>query len=129
MTKKTVKKKIDIKYLGIPNICFSRTGETDTRERDYKKQRINRGFDNSETWSLYETFARFMIPRLERFREIQAECSSNPSRLSKEEWAKILAHIQKALEITLLDSWTEKDQKNYTKGIRLFAEYFMHLWW
>ena len=46
----------DPKYLGIPNICFSLTEDTDRRESEYKEQRIQRGFDDSETWSLRYMF-------------------------------------------------------------------------
>ena len=61
---------IDIKYLGIPNICFSLTGKDDKREIDFIKQRLERGFDDSETWSLRDTIALFILPRLKRYQEI-----------------------------------------------------------
>lgn len=49
----------DIKYLGIPNICFSLTDKNDDREKTYKQQRIEMGFDDSETWSLTDTQRRY----------------------------------------------------------------------
>ena len=64
------KNKVDIKYLGIPNICFSLTEKDDEREVELSKQRIKRGFDDSETWSLKNTITKFIIPRLERYEEI-----------------------------------------------------------
>src|SRR5262245_28137695 len=45
------------------------------RERLYAKQRKERGFDDSETYSLSHTFARFIYPRLKRFRDAYARVS------------------------------------------------------
>jgi len=64
-----MKNKKDPKYLGIPNICFSLTDKNDVREKKFKKQRLKRGFDDSETWSLRDTIAKFIIPRLKRFKK------------------------------------------------------------
>lgn len=33
-------------------------------------QRCNRGFDDSETWDLEDTFYRWLLPRLRRFKEV-----------------------------------------------------------
>ena len=60
----------DIKYLGVPNVCFSLTNKDDDREEKFSKQRIERGFDDSETWSLRDTIANFILPRLKAFNEI-----------------------------------------------------------
>jgi len=62
----TVLGAVDVKYLGIPNICFSLTDKDDKREIDFIKQRIERGFDDSETWSLRDSMALFILPRLKR---------------------------------------------------------------
>jgi len=59
--------KIDVKYLNIPNICFSLTETDDERETKFKQQRIERGFVDSETWGLNHTIVSFIIPRLERY--------------------------------------------------------------
>lgn len=56
--------KKDPKYLGIPNIQFSLTDKTDEREEKFSQQRIERGFDDSETWSLDCTITKFILPRL-----------------------------------------------------------------
>jgi len=66
----TVLAPVDFKYMQIPNICFSLTDADDKREMEFKKQRLERGFDDSETWSLRDTIANFIIPRLERYEEI-----------------------------------------------------------
>lgn len=51
----------------IPNVCFSLIKQDDKRWDKYEQQRIERGFDDSETWSLRDTIAKFIIPRLERY--------------------------------------------------------------
>ena len=68
-----MKKIIDHKYIGVPNICFSLTEKDDDREKEFSKQRFEFGFDDSETWSLRDTIANFIIPRLERYEEISKE--------------------------------------------------------
>lgn len=66
-----MKKEIDPKYSGIPNICFSSKEHfPESMENKFAKQRATRGFDDSEIWSLDHTICKFMIPRLERFIEI-----------------------------------------------------------
>jgi hypothetical protein len=118
----------DPKYLGIPNIQFSLTDKEDEREDEFSKQRLERGFDDSETWSLRDTIARFIIPRLKRFREISI---AYPAEMTYEEWNSILDKMIKAFE--LVDdrylTLTDEQQKEYEEGISLFKEHFMGLWW
>lgn len=58
----------------ISSTCFSVAEEIYNKKpktlKMYKKQRIENGFDDTETWSLDRTFALFMIPRLKRFIEV-----------------------------------------------------------
>jgi hypothetical protein len=51
---------VDVKYLGVPNICFSLTDKNDKRGIEFTKQRIERGFDYSKTWSLRDSIALFI---------------------------------------------------------------------
>ena len=39
-------------------------------QKIWRKQRKKRGFDDTEVWNLHFTMYQFMIPRLERFRDI-----------------------------------------------------------
>ena len=120
----------DIKYLNIPNICFSLTEETDNREPIYSAQRQLRGFDDSETWSLTDTICLFILPRLQRFKEINA---STPAQLTEREWNDILDKIIISLQLTCKDRglriWTEEESKQINEGLDLFREWFMALWW
>lgn len=105
------------------NLNFSLlTNPEDERWEKYKQQRIERGFDDSETWSLDTTIIKFILPRLKRFKEIPC---GYPSYLnSEEEWDKILQ--------TMID-WMEHydvimDDSEYKEGRDNFFEYFSALW-
>lgn len=118
----------DPKYLGIPNISFSLTKEDDKREPDFRKQRVDRGFDDSETWSLRDTIANFIIPRLEEFEKItDGMFDISPKVIKKRK--KFL----KALKLIARDEgaciFTKKEQKQVNKGLKAFPEIFMSLWW
>ena len=123
-------KSVDVKYLGIPNICFSLTDKNDKREKKLSKQRMVRGFDDSETWSLFNTISNFTLPRLKEFKELKCgypACFDKP-----EEWDIILDQIIKALELIKKDDTDilgDKEWKQVDQGLKLFAKWFRSLWW
>ena len=121
---------VDVKHSKVPNICFSLTDKTDNREPDYAKQRQLRGFDDSETWSLTDTICHFILPRLQRFKEINA---STPAQLTEQEWNAILDKMIVAFQLTCKDNgsriWSEEESKQIKEGLDLFREWFMGLWW
>ena len=119
----------DPKYLGIPNIQFSLTDKDDKREEKFAKQRIERGFDDSETWSIRDTIAKFIVPRLKRFREITI---AYPGGMTEDEWNIILDKMIRAFELvddSYYDVWTDEQFKEYEEGMTLFKEHFLALWW
>jgi len=124
------KDKVDPKYMGIPNINFSLVKSTDEREPDFVEQRKKRGFDDSETWSLRDTIADFVLPRLKLFKEIT---NGYPGDLDKDNWNKILDKMIRTFEIVQEDGkngvYDKKVWKEYNIGIRLFCKYFLKLWW
>lgn len=96
-------------------------------------QRLTRGWDDSDTWSLDTTIAEFTLPRLKRFKELNI---GHPPELTSEEWDAILDKTIKAMELIA----TEWDYKPCTlsvseeeviiqEGLDLFGKYFRHLWW
>ena len=134
MTRKVVKKikrkKVDIKYLGIPNICFSVTDKDDKREKKFAKQRMTQGFDGSETWSLYGTITRFTLPRLKCLKEVM---NGYPLGMASEEWDSILDKMINAFELINLYNNAELEDagkhKEIDEGMGLFAKHFLDLWW
>ena len=118
---------IDIKYINVPNICFSLD---DTREGIYSEQRIKTGFDDTETWSLTDTISNFTIPRLKRFKEV-SDCY--PSNISFDEWNEILNKIILSFELISRNEgdriWSSEESKQIDEGLDLFREWFMFLWW
>ena len=126
----------DIKELNIPNVCFSLTNDLnkdDKRQETFKQQRLERGFDDTETWNLDYTIASFILPRLKRFKQV-ANCY--PGNMTLEEWEDILDKMIDAFEIKVKEngeSWTSKEEKTkcqkIQEGLDLFAKYYFHLWW
>jgi len=118
----------DPKYLNIPNICFSLTDEDDRREPEYIQQRLENGFDDSETWSLRDTIALFIIPRLKRYEEIANETLERDPKLIKN-----INDFLIAMELISRDKgtciFTEKEKKQVRKGLKNFHKIFMSLWW
>jgi hypothetical protein len=118
----------DIKYLGVPNVCFSLTEKTDKREPQFKLQRIERGFDDSETWFLRDTIAKFIIPRLERYEEISKGFLNRDEELVKE-----IEEFLTAMKLLSRDKgiciFTKEEQEQVDKGLENFPKIFMSLWW
>lgn len=123
------KDKKDPKYLGIPNISFSLVAPDDDRDEDFRKQRLERGFDGSELWSLKDTITNFILPRLKAF-------AGNPCGYpgcfdSPDEWDEILGKMIRAFEISQKEECgilTDEEGEEFDEGIALFGEYFFHLW-
>lgn len=119
---------IDPATIGVPNICFSLLSKTDPRFIESKKDRIERGFDDSETWSLTDTIANFCLPRLKRYNEIAA----NVIVQSKEEKEGVAALID-MFELVARDNgahtFTDDESKRVQAGLDAFPKTFMLLWW
>ena len=120
--------KNDIKKLGIPNVCFSLSDLDYEREIVFAEQRVKVGFDDSETWSLRDTIANFIIPRLERYIEI-----TNITTIQNNEEITDINNFLKAMKLTARDGGsfilTEEEQEIFNKGINVFPKIFLGLWW
>lgn len=118
----------DPKKLGIPNICFSLTKDDDQREENFKQQRLERGFDDSETWSLCDTIANFTIPRLEAYLEFYDEVIIDHHGM-REKTSKLL----EALKLIVRDNGTRifspEEEEKVHEGLKVFPEIFLGLWW
>lgn len=122
------KKKIDIRYIGVPNICFSLLSKGDEREKQFRKQRIKQGFDESETWSLSDTICNFIIPRLKMFIEVTTETKSRDKEfIGKCE--KMLVAFELLARDKGIRLFTDEEKKKVNKGLALFSKLFESLWW
>lgn len=120
----------DIKYMGVPNVCFSLTDASDDREEKFAKQRLERGFDGSETWSLDGTIAKFTLPRLKVFRETVERIGCRPGNLSHKGWLRRLDLMIKAVE--LYADWKFPDKEHeptMRRGSALLVRWYGALWW
>ena len=100
------------------------------KEKNLKNTK-NKGlndFDDTETYSLFNTIAKFTLPRLKRFKEVT---DSHPTDMTFEEWMIILDKIIESLEIISKDDSFLKHEKEakIKEGIDLFGKYFTYLWW
>ena len=117
----------DPKELKIPNICFSLDEGNEKDSEKYKKQRIERGFDDTETYNLFTTIAQFVLPRLKRFKEVN---DSYPNKMTFEEWDEILDKMIQSFELITQDNFDiQRDDEKIKEGLDLFGKHFTKLWW
>src|SRR5258706_6564347 len=125
-------KKIDPKYIGVPNIQFSLISKNDDREKEFSKQRIERGFDSSEIWSLRDTIANFIIPRLSFYIENIERLGSSHGNASNKEEVIALKRILRMFELTARNNGsfilTKDEEKEFEEGILLFPEWYLSMW-
>ena len=82
-----------------------------------------------DTWNLDAAIAKFVLPRLIRFREVH---NGHPCQLTSEEWdEKIDKMIDAFTLIVTKDLWciNNDEQKRIDDGLDTFREYYFHLWW
>jgi len=104
--------------------------DLDERAKLHAKQREDRGWDDSETWSLDITFARWIWPRLERFKEITI---CRPADVTEEKWDAILGEMIEGFKIMdeddMVPDHDKKKMKKVNRAINLFHANFFALWW
>jgi len=92
-------------------------------------QRLQRGFDDSITWSLDATVSEFLLPRLRRFKEINI---AYPAGMTAEEWDQALDKMIAAFEFGASEErWLDigPGYAKHQEGLDLFAKHFWSLWW
>ena len=120
---------------GIPNVNFTLIDRDDERWKKYQQQRLERGFDDSELWSLDGTITSFILPRLKRFKEITC---GYPSDISEKEWNNKLEKMITAFEYlenedlglddtkSGIDRWAARE-KVINEGLELFIKHYNSL--
>lgn len=95
----------------------------DPRRELYRKQRKERGFDNSELWALDETIIRFTLPRLKVFRDYTKSYPVDDNIKNFEDWQLTIDKMIFGMERYILDASDEQA----IEGMNLFFKYFTHL--
>lgn len=118
---------------GIKNVNFSLIKENDSRFEDFKKQRLERGFDDSELWSLDCTIAEFIAPRLKAFKEV-SDGGYPGGYESAKMWQDDLDAMIEGFELYPNHfHWDPEEQetnwKKVDKAMSLFHKHFYKLWY
>jgi hypothetical protein len=93
----------------------------------FAKQREERGWDDSETWSLFVTLSEWIVPRLKRFKELN---NGHPSSISCSQWDNIIDRIIEGFELIIEDDVLDSEKsKKRNEAMDLFREWFFDLWW
>ena len=99
----------------------------------YKKQRDERGFDDTETWHLDKTVALFLLPRLKRYIQVN---NGFPGGMTEESFNEKLNFIVKAFEEYYHDENVEVSLElekerlsNAKKAVAILGEIWFDLWW
>jgi hypothetical protein len=99
----------------------------------FKKQREENGFDDTETWHLDKTLALFLIPRLERFIQVN---NGFPGGETEESFNEKLNFILKSFqqyynsENDEVSLELEKERvSNLKKAAAILGEIWLDLWW
>lgn len=110
------------------NVNFSLAQANNPNWREYEEQRRVRGFDDTETWSLDITIAKFILPRLKVFKDVT---EGYPACFGSEEaWQETLDDMIYWLERYVdEDNFLASEDERETRGRKAFAEYFSSLWW
>ena len=99
----------------------------------YKNQREERGFDDTETWHLDKTLALFLIPRLERFIQVNNGFPGGETEESFNEKLNLILNSFKEYyydENKEVSLELEKERViNLKKAAVILGEIWFYLWW
>jgi len=114
----------------------SEVSAEDERQDIWKKQREERGFDDTELWGLDCTIARFILPRLKEFKK---QAGGYPSNLKPEGddgdkglelWENSIQTMIDAFELIAKDHVVtdDKEKEIIETGLDNFRKYYFSLW-
>lgn len=105
-------------------------------------QDLTWGFNDSVTWNLDYQLAKWLLPRLKRFRQVK---NGYPAHLTPEEWDQALDKMIRSLELVVHeddmslwkiklrshggDEFWKKKREEADEGFKLLGQYIRHLWW
>lgn len=116
------------------NICFSVPTSVNREQfSKFEAQRRERGFDDSETWNLDMTIAKFILPRLIVFRQLN---NGMPQEHTEESYNAVLDEIIEGLTYKAnedeYDLSPEEELVHFnkiTKAFELLSKHIHGLWW
>ena len=92
-------------------------------------QKLTRGYSDNELWSLDVTTAKFLLPRLRRFKEMNM---GYPSHLTEKGWLDVQDAVIEAMETIvnedIFSPGREERSAKSRHGLELFIQYFNHYW-
>ena len=99
----------------------------DDRSSDWEKERKERGFDETELWSLGDTIAKFCIPRIKRMREIEIELHK-PEDIDIESYDAIIEGLELFIRNDGDRTFSKMEQEKVAKALELFGPMLPHMW-
>lgn len=101
--------------------------QCDAREKRHADQQKKWGFCDADLWNLFCEITDFVLPRLIRYRKMPR--MGYPVDLSTKRWDRILDQMIAAFRILAKDDIpNKKEVRIIERGLKLFAEWFRHLW-
>jgi len=110
-------------------------------------QRLTRGFDDRELWSLYNTISEFVLPRLKAYKKTThfygypAELEDGNTKNPDEVWDNMLDEMIWAHEFVAANNgmdmpdypWDDKERRDswenrYEAGMALYTKYYRGIW-
>ena len=125
---------LSIKSEGLSNICFSVANEIYEKDpakiEQYRQQRFERGFDDTETWHMDRTMALFIIPRLKRFIEVNNGIPNGETEESYDEKIKFIISAFENYYVSdkYFNSVDIEERKKLTDDVRQAVDYLSKLW-
>ena len=123
---------------GIQNVNFTLITPDDDRWELYRKQRLERGFDNTELWSLDHTIIKFCYPRMKAFREIIEDGAGYPAyyedKGKERGWLADIDKVIKAMYVYLnefncgIDDVHERNRV-IDEGFKIWMDNFGAFWY
>ena len=101
--------------------------ESDKRSKKYKKQFEKQGFDDTVTWALDTSIARFIYPRLKCFYKLSDKVIDIDSR---EGFREAIEEMIEGFKLLSKDGFYDPEQESkIEKAWELLSKWHRHLWW
>ena len=100
------------------------------RNIKYTWQIWHRGWCDCDTWNLDKNIARFVYPRLVRFKEINNSFPSGEN-ITADSWDEDLDKMIFSFKIMADEDkdLKKEEMERFEEGMNLFCKYYMELWW